>query len=102
MKPRVISYCRSMLLVLATAFLMSMATAFAQDSGNQTSSYAQAEISRNYEMFMARMDAGEPEMDRNHRDLLSELLQSVSSNQNEHPENETPCVTNECTLAAAR
>ena len=45
------------MLILVSAFIVTLATAFAQDTGKKTSSYAPVDIKEDFETMMARMKA---------------------------------------------
>lgn len=65
--------CRwTMLLILVAAFMVTLATAFAQDTGKKTSSYAPVDIKEDFATMMARMKAAKPEVEKKHMDLLNE------------------------------
>ncbi|MDA8340103.1 MAG: hypothetical protein M0Z70_12460 [Nitrospiraceae bacterium] len=66
--------CRwTLLLILVAAFIVTLATAFAQDTGKKTSSYAPVDIKEDFATMMARMKAAKPEVEKKHMDLLNEL-----------------------------
>lgn len=60
------------LLILVSAFIVSLATAFAQDTGEKTSSYAPVDIKEDFKTIMARMKAAKPGVEKKHMDLLNE------------------------------
>lgn len=65
--------CRwTLLLILVAAFIVTLATAFAQDTGKKTSSYAPVDIKEDFATMMARMKAAKPEVEKKHMDLLNE------------------------------
>jgi len=102
MKLRVEKCRRRQLLILAALFMMTLATAFAQDSGEKTSSYAQVDLENNLDTGRSHMNAAEAIMEEKQMALLDELLQPDPSNQSGRTATEEPCGINECALATPR
>jgi hypothetical protein len=90
------------LLVLSAAIVLTLQTAFAQDSAEKMSAYVQVEISENSATGMSRMSDADPGMENKDRDLLNELLQPDSSDRTERSAKEESCDRNECTPESHR
>ncbi|MCL5236725.1 MAG: cytochrome B6 [Nitrospirae bacterium] len=61
-----------LLLIPVSAFIVTLATAFAQDTGKKTSSYMPVDITEDFAAIMARMKAAKPAVEKKHIDLLNE------------------------------
>jgi cytochrome c peroxidase len=65
--------CRwTMFLILVAAFMVTLATANAQDSGRKASSYAPVDIKEDFATIMARMKAAKPDVEKKHMGVLNE------------------------------
>ncbi|MBC7962628.1 MAG: cytochrome B6 [Steroidobacteraceae bacterium] len=71
MKPREKKCRLRLLLILVAAFTATLATAFAQDTGKKSSSYAPVDIKEDFATIMARMKAAKPAVEKKHLDLLN-------------------------------
>lgn len=64
--------CRvRLLLTLVSVFTLALASAFAQDTGKKTSSYAPVDIKEDFASMMARMKSAKAAVEKKHMDLLS-------------------------------
>ena len=102
MKNRVEKGLRGLLLILAAVFMMSLSTAFAQDTRTKMASYTSVDINENFDMLLASMDAANPGMEKNDTDLLNELSQPDTSYQADRTGNEESCGNYECLLTTPR
>jgi len=72
MKQRVIKCRWGLSLILVASLMVTLATAFAQDSGKGATSYAPVDIKEDFASIMARMKAAKPGVEKKHADLLKE------------------------------
>jgi hypothetical protein len=79
MKPCV-NKCRlRLLLLLAVAFLLTMTTALAKETGKKTTSCVPLDIKDSLETVSSCKETAKPVVDQKNLDLLNELLQPDSS-----------------------
>jgi hypothetical protein len=102
MRKRVKIFRPGQVLILAAAFMMTLATAFAQETGNTAPGSAPADINENIDSGMPRMNAAEAKAEEKQMVLLNELLQPDSAIQGERTGTEEPCGSKECTIPATR
>ena len=70
-----------LLLFLAVAFMVTLATVFAQDTGKKPSSYAPVDIKEDFASTMARMKAEKAGIMNRQMDLLNERYDLADSPQ---------------------
>ncbi|MDD5287339.1 MAG: cytochrome B6 [Desulfuromonadaceae bacterium] len=72
MKLFMIKYRRRVLLIVFTALMVTLATAYAQESGKGATSYSPVDIREEFASIMARMKGATPDIMKRQMDLLNE------------------------------
>jgi hypothetical protein len=85
------------LLVLSASLVLTLQTAFAQDSTEETSGNVHAEIRKNLDTSTSRMKGPNSRVEDKDGDLLNELLQPDSANKTDQISKEESCDRNVCT-----
>jgi hypothetical protein len=86
-----------LLLILSASLVLSLQSAFAQDTSEKTTGTAHAENRKNLDTSISRMKVPDSRMEDTDRDLLNELLQPDSANKTEQTSKEESCDRNVCT-----
>ena len=83
-------------LLLVTAFMMMLGTAFAQDPVEEATGYIQVEKNENPDKGLPLINAANQGVDNKDLDLLKELLTPDSAINTEPAEAEDHCSSDEC------
>jgi hypothetical protein len=78
--------------------MIMLATAFAQDTVEETTGYPRAEIKENFDTSKSTLNDTRQTLRNNEETLLQELLQADSASKTELTTKEEPCDSNECVL----
>lgn len=97
MEPCVKTCLIRQLLILSAALVLTLQTAFAQDSTEKTSGNVHAEIRKNLDTSISRMKGSNSRVEDKDEDLLNELLQPDSANKTERTAKDESCDSNVCT-----
>lgn len=90
------------LLFLAVAVVLTLGTAFAQETVKKASLSAQGDIKENVSTRASHLSVTDRGTGNTNMTLLNELLQPDSAIKTELTAKEVPCVSNECTLEKPR
>jgi hypothetical protein len=86
-----------LLLILSASLVLSLQSAFAQDTSEKTTGTVHAENRNNLDTSISRLKVPDSRMEDTDRDLLNELLQPDSANKTDQTSKEESCDRNVCT-----
>jgi hypothetical protein len=97
MEPCVKTGLMRQLLFLSAALVLTLQTAFAQDSTEKKSGNVHAEIRKNLDTSISRMKGTNTMVEVKDEDLLNELLQPDYANKTDQTSKDESCDRNVCT-----